>query len=136
MCSDVEFNTFNGSYLDKTRDYFHFGRRPVYNFRYLINLKDDAEKYTKPMTKGAIGLYNVVDNCDSMRVRDMNVYINMMETSHSQMLPYVSYEPKSRNMLKYCFGEVTEGLDDLEELTKSSDQPLIVINSGICITDL
>ena len=134
-CSDIEFSdsiSFKGSYLDNTRDYFYFGRRPFHNFSYLSNLKTDAEKYSKPMTKGAIGLYNV-ESHHSIRVCDINVYIIMAETLYAQMLPpYVSYEPKTRHTLKYCFGEVTEGLEALEELTKSSDQPLIEFVLLIC----
>ena len=140
-CSNFEYNeTFKGAYLDKSRYYFYFGKRP-YGCSYSVPLKEDSERYTKPIEKGLIGLYFNTDGHDSVNVCHMNVYINMVPASnaysYSQILPYVCYQPrKNYNTLKYSFGKVTEGLEELEELLKTTDHPLIINNCGISVTGI
>ena len=48
-----------------------------------------------------------------------------------ESIPYITYE-SGRHMLNFCFGEVFEGLDELEEMMKD-DQDHSISDCGVLI---
>lgn len=122
----------------KHGSYVFFGKTPTYSTcRILRNLIAEAPTYKKPLIKGAIGLYNHVDENGTLNLFDMNVYINLeSEMRHDQILPYIAYQTRINFQLKYCFGQVIEGLEDLENLVRTYDKPLEVIDCGIRFSNL